>query len=201
MTENNEAIERLMGIFKVGVSRSRNMLNAIAGRPIDLEISNVEILSPQELEEKLTQRFGTIKITLMELVFTGKFQGTVRLIFPQHSAAFIIEKMSSEERKQLEGRELKKGVISEVGNILFNGTMGVISTVTEYSITYMVPKYEEGRIKQLFSSVDVSSYSTALLAKIQVDRGKDLLFCFLVDSLESIIEKSQNLDRYFGNGS
>lgn len=197
MTVNNETTDTLIKLFDVGFLRARDLLNAIAISPMDLEISGVEILSPQELEEKLNQRFGTIKITAMELVFTGEFQGNVRLIFPQHSAAFIIEKMSSEERQNLEGNELKKGIISEVGNILFNGIMGVISTVMEYSITYMIPKYQEGRIKQLFLSHNASAYSTALLTKIQLEKGKDLFFCFLVDSLDSIIERSQNLEKYF----
>ncbi len=200
MTVNKEAKDELIKLFEVGLSRAGSMLNSIAVSHLDLEIAGIEILSPQELEEKLTQRFGTIKITVMELVFTGEFEGNVRLIFPQHSAAFLIEKMSSEERKNLEGSELKKGIICEVGNILFNGIMGVISTVMEYSITYMVPKYQEGRITQFFVSPNSSCYSTALLTKIQVDKGKDLLFCFLIDSLDSIIEKSQNLERYFGNG-
>lgn len=197
MTVNNETTDALIKLFDVGLVRVRDLLNAIAISPMDLEISGVEILSPQELEEKLNQRFGTIKITAMELVFTGEFQGNVRLIFPQHSAALIIEKMSTEERQNLEGHELKKGIISEVGNILFNGIMGVISTVMEYSITYMIPKYQEGRIKQLFLSPNSSAYSTALLTKIQLEKGKDLLFCFLVDSLDSIIERSQNLEKYF----
>jgi len=197
MTVNNEEKDELIKLFEVGLSRAGSMLNSIAVSPINLEIVDLEFFSPQELEEKLNKRFGTIKITVMELVFTGEFEGNVRLIFPQHSAAFLIDKMSSEERQNLEGKELKKGITCEVGNILFNGIMGVISTVMEYSITYMVPKYQEGRIAQLFLSSNTSSYSTALLIKIQLDKGKDLLFCFLVNSLDSIRERSQNLEKYF----
>lgn len=167
MQLKTDQVAALQKLFQIGINRGADMLNYITESPISWELFPLEILSPQQLQEKLEQDLGLEQIVSMELAFSGEFQGNAQLVFPRDSAALLVNLIANEERRQLDQDALRKETVSEVGNIFFNGIMGAISTVVERGITYMIPRYREGTVHQLLPSNKNNVYAIALLGKVQ----------------------------------
>lgn len=162
--DQSDALQKL---FKTGVNRASDMLSYISEVPVSWELQPIEILTPQQLKLQLQEILGAEQIVAMELVFSGEFQGDAQLVFPRDSAALLVNTIANEERRMLDQDALRKETLIEVGNIFFNGIMGAISTVVERGITYMLPSYREGTVKQLLSSTNSKAYAIALLAQVQ----------------------------------
>jgi chemotaxis protein CheC len=197
MNQNAQSLDRLNPIFKVGLERTEMMLETIAKSPIKLELKRLEIIPPQELLSQLKSQLGLTEMSAMELVFSGDYNGMTQLVFPVDTAKLLIDLIETEERRKLDQDELEKGILSEVGHIFFNGVMGVISTLSEYGITYMIPKYKVGNIGQLLLSSWSKNYSSALMGSIELSRQRELGFWFQFNTLDPLLQHSQKLSDYF----
>jgi chemotaxis protein CheC len=197
MNQNAQSLDRLNPIFKVGLERTEMMLETIAKSPIMLELKRLEIIPPQELLSQLKSQLGLTEMSAMELVFSGDYNGMTQLVFPVDTAKLLIDMIETEERRKLDQDELEKGILSEVGHIFFNGVMGVISTLSEYGITYMIPKYKVGNIGQLLLSSWSKNYSSALMGSIELSRQRELWFWFQFNTLDPLLQHSQKLSDYF----
>lgn len=197
MNQNAQSLDRLNPIFKVGLERTEMMLETIAKSPIKLELKRLEIIPPQELLSQLKSQLGLTEMSAMELVFSGDYNGMTQLVFPVDTAKLLIDMIETEERRKLDQDELEKGILSEVGHIFFNGVMGVISTLSEYGITYMIPKYKVGNIGQLLLSSWSKNYSSALMGSIELSRQRELWFWFQFNTLDPLLQHSQKLSDYF----
>ncbi|VXD23605.1 conserved hypothetical protein [Planktothrix serta PCC 8927] len=197
MKENSEHLLILTQLFKVGIDRADLMLETISRSPIKLKLISLELFSPQHLLIQLEQRLGSKALKAMELVFTGEFQGNTQLVFPKPTAAMLIDLIDNEDRRKLDKDAFEKAIFSEVGNIFYNGIMGVVSTLCEYGITYMIPKYKEGDLRNLLLGTLSPKYSVALIGTVEIFPDRNLLFWFQFDTLEKLLEKGTNLSDYF----
>lgn len=173
------------------------MLETIANSPIKLELKRLEIIPREQLLSQLKSRLGLTEISAMELVFSGDYNGMSQLVFPAESSKLLVQFIETEERRKLDRDQFEQGIISEVGNIFFNGVMGVMSTLSNYGITYMIPKYKVGNIGQLLLSSWSKQYSTALYGSVEFSSQREVWFWFQFNTLEPLLEQSQKLSDYF----
>ncbi len=197
MKKNSEQLLILTQLFKVGIDRADMMLETISRSPIKLKLISLDLFLPQHLSMQLEQRLGSTDLKAMELVFTGEFQGNTQLMFPKPTAAMLIDLIDNKDRRKLDKDVFEKAIFSEVGNIFYNGIMGVISTLCEYGITYMIPKYKEGNIRHLLSGSLSPKYSVALIGTIEIFPDRNLVFWFQFNTLEKLLEKGTELSDYF----
>ncbi len=197
MNTNTQSLPYLYQIFQVGLERSEMMLEMIAKSPIQLKLSRLEIIPPQDLLSQFKPHLGLTEVSAMELMFSGDYNGMSQLVFPANSAKFLTHIIETEERRKLDKDELEKGILNEVGNIFFNGVMGVISTLSDYGITYMMPKYKVGNIGQLMLSSWSKNYSIAMMGTIELSDQRELWFWFQFNTLDILLQQSQKLPEYF----
>ncbi|VXD22636.1 hypothetical protein [Planktothrix paucivesiculata] len=197
MQENLPPLSVLTKLFKVGIDRADIMLETISRSPIKLKLLSVDLFSPQQLPMQLEKQVGARDLKAVEMVFSGQFQGNTQLVFPKQTASILIDLIESEDRRKLDKGAFEKAIFSEVGNIFYNGMMGVISTLCEYGITYMIPKYKEGDLRSLLLGNLSPKYSVALIGTIEIFRDRNLVFWFQFDTLEKLLEKSNDLEDYF----
>lgn len=197
MQEDSQQLSVLTQLFTVGIDRADLMLETISRSPIKLKLLSVDLFPPQQLPMHLEKQVGLKRLKAVEMVFTGEFQGNTQLIFPQQTAGILIDLIESEDRRKLDKEAFEKAIFSEVGNIFYNGIMGVISTLCEYGITYMIPKYKEGDLRSLLLGNLSPKYSIALMGTIEVFKDRNLVFWFQFDTLEKLLEKSNHLGDYF----
>lgn len=199
MNIDAQSKHRLEQVFRIGLERADEMLQTICNSPIKLELKSLYFLSPQDFHSILIRKVGSDSISAMELVFTGQFEGITQLIFPPSSVTTLISLIESEDRRKLDKQSSGKAILSEVGNIFYNGVMGVISTLSEYGITYMIPKYKEGSIQRILLSSRAAHYSTSLLGSVEFYPEKKLIFGFHFSAIEPLLEESKHLGDYFSN--
>ncbi|MEB3279391.1 MAG: hypothetical protein VKK42_10785 [Lyngbya sp.] len=197
MNEKPQSLAHLQPIFQVGLERAEMMLKTIARSPIKLQLKSLEVIPPEELLSQLKSPLGLTEISAMELVFSGDYNGMTQLVFPVDSAKLLIDLIATEERRKLDRDQLEKGILSEVGHIFFNGVMGVMSTLSNFGITYMIPKYKVGNIGQLMLSSWSKKYSTSLYGSVEFSSQRELWFWFQFNTLEPLLEQSQKLSDYF----
>ncbi|SKB15570.1 conserved hypothetical protein [Planktothrix sp. PCC 11201] len=197
MQEDSQRLSVLTQLFTVGIERADIMLEMISRSPIKLKLLSVDLFPPQQLPMQLEKQVSFKGLKAVEMVFTGEFQGNTQLIFPKQTATILIDLIESEDRRKLDKEAFEKAIFSEVGNIFYNGIMGVISTLCEYGITYMIPKYKEGELRQILLGNLSPKYSIALMGVIQVLQDRNLVFWFQFDTLEKLLEKSGNIGDYF----
>jgi chemotaxis protein CheY-P-specific phosphatase CheC len=197
MQENSQQLLVLTQLFKVGIDRADMMLETICRSPIKLKLLSIDLFPPQQLTMQLEKRLGTKDLKSVEMVFTGEFQGNTQLMFPKQTATILIDLIESEDRRKLDKGAFEKAIFSEVGNIFYNGIMGVISTLCEYGITYMIPIYKEGDLRNLLFGSLSPKYSIALIGTIEIFKDRNLVFWFQFDTLEKLLEKSSNIEDYF----
>lgn len=197
MKRNSEHLLALEQLFKVGIDRTDSMLETITRSPIKLKLLSLDLFPPQHLTLQLEKQLGSTDLKAMELVFTGEFQGNSQLMFPKSTAGMLIDLIDNQDRRKLDKDVFEKAIFSEVGNIFYNGIMGVISTLCEYGITYMIPKYKEGNLRQLLLGTLSPKYSLALIGTVQTFPDRNLVFWFQFDTLDKLLAQSSNLSDYF----
>ncbi|WP_413162901.1 hypothetical protein ACL6C3_27365 [Capilliphycus salinus ALCB114379] len=197
MNENPQLLAHLQPIFQVGLERAEIMLQTIAKSPMKLKLNHLEVIPSEELLSQLKSPLGLEKISAMELVFSGEYNGMTQLVFPVESAKLLIDFIATEERRKIDKDQLDQAILSEVGNLFFNGVMGVMSTLSNYGITYMIPRYKVGNIGQLLLSSWSKKYSTALYGSVEFASQREVWFWFQFNTLEPLLEQSQKLSDYF----
>ena len=197
MNNNSRLVSHLQPLFQVGLDRSEMMLETIAKSPISCQLKTLDIVSPEELLSQLRGSVGAAEISAMELSFSGDYSGMSQLIFPADSGKFLVNLIGTEDRRKLDKEQFERQIISEVGHIFFNGLMGVMSTLSNFGITYMIPKYKVGNVGQLLLSSWSKKYSVAMVGSVEVDRQRNLWFWFQFNRLDILIEQSQKLPDYF----
>ena len=195
MKLNDEHLDALRELVNIGVGQAAGMLNEMIEFRICLQVPEISLISPQELEGQLTGRLGLEKLSSVELSFSGSFAGSAQLVFPKESAATLVAVLTGEEPDSPDlDDSLKIGTLSEVGNIVINGVMGSISNVLDRPLNYAVPNYTENDVTHLVPS-DTSTpdtTGTVLLAQARFDiealqvQGDIILF-FDVASFDALL--------------
>jgi chemotaxis protein CheC len=177
-----DEIDALKELINIGVGNAAGMLNEMLQFPIQLQIPDVELLSPIELQSELKKRFG---IDLLSVVQLG--------LFPTESAVNLVSVLTGEDKASPDLDSLKISTLSEVGNMLINGVMGSIGNVLDQPLDYEVPYYSEEEIEELLAKEQSLEYGTVLLAPAhfsieELQIHGDILLFFDAGSFKVLLE-------------
>ncbi|HBB31412.1 MAG TPA: chemotaxis protein CheC [Cyanobacteria bacterium UBA8803] len=189
-TDQSDALQELINI---GVGQAAGMLNEMIEFRIHLQIPEIELLSPLELQNQLKYRLGVDPLAAVQLGFSGSFAGSAQLIFPTDSAATLVSVLTGETMESPDLNSLKISTLSEVGNIVINGVMGSISNVLNQPLDYEVPTYAEEEIESLLPVEKSQDDATVLLARTRFNIEElqvqgDIVLFFDVGSFKVLLE-------------
>lgn len=188
-----DEIDALKELINIGVGQAAGMLNEMLQFPIELQIPDVELLSPDQLHAELKKRFGIDQFSVVQLGFNGSFSGSAQLLFPTESAVNLVSVLTGEDKTSPDLDSLKISTLTEVGNMLINGVMGSIGNVLDRPLDYEVPYYAEEEIEQLLSQEQSLDYGSVLLAPAhfyvkELEVQGDILLFFDVGSFKVLLE-------------
>ncbi|NJK66981.1 MAG: chemotaxis protein CheC [Microcoleus sp. CSU_2_2] len=188
-----DEIDALKELINIGVGNAAGMLNEMLQFPIQLQIPEVDLLSPLELQSELKKRFGIELLSVVQLGFNGSFSGSAQLMFPTESAVNLVSVLTGEDKASPDLDSLKISTLTEVGNMLINGVMGSIGNVLDQPLDYEVPYYSEQEIEELLSKEQSLEYGTVLLAPAhfsieELQIQGDILLFFDVGSFNVLLE-------------
>lgn len=125
-------------IINIGVGRSANSLSHLLNSYVSIEAPTIRMWSYDELVKAMDN--GETK-SLIRLNFSGPMFGSASLVFDKASAINLVNEVSDDDEDSLDA--IKTGTLTEIGNIILNGIMGILGNVIEQRIIYEVPIFEE----------------------------------------------------------
>lgn len=189
--------DALRELFNIGVGRAASELNMMIESPIELEVPDVTLATPEEVAAQWGVS-GDTTISSVQLPFTGAYDGRAMLAFTSESASLLVALLTGEEGDAVALDSLRAGTLTEVGNILLNSVMGSIANVLVGELHYRVPTYAEERADTVLGSGHDQNYSI-LVAKTRftvrsLNIEGDINVAFKVGSFEEIISAIDAID-------
>jgi chemotaxis protein CheC len=136
------------------------------GKHISLNIPEISIIDPDELETELSGTFNRDALAAVRLGFRGEFSGVTSIVFPPESAQKLVNVLTDNDLDYDEDMDaLRIGTLSEVGNIVINGVMGSISNMMSLHLNYSLPTYQENDLPIVLSIKPAHRRSPILLAQ------------------------------------
>ncbi|MFB2839361.1 chemotaxis protein CheC [Floridanema evergladense] len=193
-------IDALQELVNIGVGRAAGVLNDMLDSPIQLNIPEVRLLSPEELKLELKSQFDNSLLATVQLSFSGSFSGTSELVFPSESAAHLVSVLTGEAPGTPDLDVVKIGALLEVGNIVLNGIMGSLSNALIEHLDYSLPAYTESNVNDFPIFADIDENTKILLARTyfkieQLQISGDIILMFTIGSLDALLKA---IDLTFG---
>jgi len=193
---NDKQNDVLNEMINVGIGKGADMLNAILGTHIRLEVPFVRVLSQSEFESDIKKN-RVNSLSAVNLSFKGDITGNVELVFPKESAVNLVAALTGEDPKTILLDSISTGTLSEIGNIVINAVIGSICNMFDFKLSYSAPMYLEGNYEKLSMVIRTGENSIILQARARfiIDMfavtGDIVLFLELdsLDRIFSIIEK------------
>lgn len=166
-------IDALKELANMGVGQAASLLHEMLGCDIRLQVPDLRILhgigADTDSDELLSKQ-----LSMVEINFDGDLSGTAMLAFPPQGASKLIKVLTGEEPLEIHLNSLVADTLTEVGNVVLNSVMGLISNMFEQNWRYSVPAYKLNTVNNLLKDFDNIEKVTILL--IQTN--------FIVDELE-----------------
>lgn len=190
-------LDGITELVNIGIGRSAGSLNTLTGHHVTLRVPDIRICRIDEIRDlfSLPPSFSVVNLD-----YSGAFEGTAFLVFPRKSAETLFHLLTGEQVRDQETEELWQGTLIEVGNIIVNAIMGSITNILGKKIEFHIPGYQEDSLDHLLTnprlagSQSVGVVHASVFVKeqdIQVEIGLLIADTAVEQMAESIQEKMQ----------
>jgi chemotaxis protein CheC len=185
-------VDALKELTNIGVGRAAGVLNTMLHSYVHLQVPLVEVLPLPAVSRKLQELGQTL--STVQLTFRGPFSGVASLVFPTESAAKLVAMLTEDEVELSDLDAIRIGTLTEVGNIVLNGVMGVIGNELGQHIHYSVPTYVENPADMMLPTGDPSTNLNAPViwaqAQFSIEQHQicgDIILLFEVSSFDALL--------------
>jgi chemotaxis protein CheC len=161
-------LDSIREFINIGMGKAGKVLNAMLESHIDLSIAEIAILSEDEIYTFM-ESDNNEKLSIIEMGFSGEITGTTSLLFPTSCALNLVQALTGDELKDDDLDAIRVGTLSEIGNIVINALMGMISNILKMRLRYTVPKHSEKSMEGIYKSAITESPEENVLIKISTN--------------------------------
>jgi len=189
-------IDAITEIINIGVGKGSASLSQMIEGEILLNVPYVNVISFEEVLQELN-KLQVDDIHAVELKFSGEYEGSANVILSTESAVQLASILIHEEPDSDTLKEMKDGIMIEVGNIILNAIMGSFGNILNAPLDYHMPKSFQGDISGLHRQLDQEKFSQVLICRTNFTaRGKNISGEILImyemssfDKLEKVLEQ------------
>ena len=187
MSLSSLQLDIMQELINIGVGRAAGMLNQMVNTHIQLQVPVLRVLTQSQLGELYAERPNSV-FSAVQLGFTGEFAGISALIFPPESASKLVAVVLGKDEALSDDKEMRRGTLQEVGNIVLNGVMGSIANILREPLRYSPPDFIEDDI----SGIIGQGTGMILVARTQFSMKDHLiegevLIIFSLSSFDSLL--------------
>ncbi|NCD32427.1 MAG: chemotaxis protein CheC [Spartobacteria bacterium] len=144
---NEMQYDAIKELVNQGVGRAANILNTMLNAHITLHVPELAIIQIKELETLVNAESDTL--ASVSLSFKGPLIGQAKLVFPTESASKLVSVFMNESMDSDDMDSIRVGTLTEVGNVVLNTLVGVLSNALDMHLVYAVPRFDEGNLSKL----------------------------------------------------
>jgi len=155
-------LDGIQELVNIGIGKSAGSLNSLTGHHVTLHVPAIHIFRIDELKEKIPHPNSSFSV--VNLDYSGAFEGTAVLMFPQKSAESLFLLLTGELKRTQETDELWRMTLLEVGNIIINAVMGSISNILGKKIKFHLPEYHDDSLDHLLNHTRFADSQSVIVA-------------------------------------
>lgn len=150
----------------MGYGRAAGALCDLVGERVTLEVPNIEIAFLKDLTPALAKVFKG-QVWSVHQVFSGTLKGHALLMIDPGAAEVLTRAVLKDKLPHDQKARLMQEVLSEVGNIVLQGAMGICGEILKIQLKFSVPGLSVENIHTMLksASVDDQGVEYALLIR------------------------------------
>ncbi|HKQ36493.1 MAG TPA: chemotaxis protein CheC [Verrucomicrobiae bacterium] len=160
-------LDTLRELINIGYGRAAGALCDLVGERVTLDVPNIEIAFLNELTPALARIFKN-EVWSVHQVFSGSLKGHALLMVDAQAAEGLTQAVLMKD-KIPPGQKmvLMQEALSEIGNIVLQGAMGICGEVLKVQLKFSVPGLRVENIHTMLksASVDDDAVQYALLIR------------------------------------
>ncbi|SNT13516.1 chemotaxis protein CheC [Ekhidna lutea] len=161
-------------IINIGVGKGSASLSQMVGAEVLLNVPYVNLISFDNVFEEL-QKLADEDVHAVELKFSGEYEGLANIILPEESAGLLASLLIHEDPDSEALKEMKDGLMVEVGNIILNAIMGSFGNMLDAPLDYHMPKSYQGDITEIYGELDKERFNQVLICRTNFSiKGKNI---------------------------
>jgi len=160
---SEKQIDSITEIINIGVGKGSASLSQMINGEILLNVPYVNLISFESVHEELVKLGGGDQIHSVEMKFSGEYEGSANIILAEESAKLLASLIIHEDPDSAALKEMKDGLLIEVGNIILNAIIGSFGNIMDAPLDYHMPRSYEGNIKGVYDQLDQDKYNQILI--------------------------------------
>lgn len=135
-------------IFNIGVGHAADSFSRMVNQPVRLSVPTLKILYGEQVMAGMpTFDMGSCSMVIQS--FQGDFSADGVFLFSDEASLALVRLLVGKDMPISEMRELEQEAFVEVGNILFNSCVSVISDMVGFRFQCGIPRFLSGKFSQL----------------------------------------------------
>lgn len=185
--------DALVEAFNVGIGQAAASLSAIVRETVRLSVLSVQFVEYLEACRQLDIG-GEQRICAVSQEFSGSFDATGLLIFPERQSLEVVRLMLNESLSLQELTDLEQDAMSEIGNILLNACTSAVAQLFSSRLTSSLPTYTLGSPADVLQPHAHGDADVVMLLHIDLileERQLSGLIAFMLDgvALEQLVDQ------------
>ncbi|MEQ9465902.1 MAG: hypothetical protein RLN88_00740 [Ekhidna sp.] len=188
---NSKQIDTITEIINIGVGKGSASLSQMIDGEILLNVPYVNVITFSDVLSEIKKLGGGDKVHSVEMKFSGEYEGSANVILPGESAKLLASLLVHEDPDSATIKEMKDGLMIEVGNIILNAIMGSFGNILDAPLDYHMPKSYQGDVDGIYGQLDKERYNQVLVCHTNFSiRGKnisgDILIMYEMSSFDKL---------------
>ncbi len=196
-------MDALTEAFNLSLGEAAATFSAIVREEIELSVPTIEILSRDELTQRLESAQPSAagdRLCRINQRFDAAsgFQTDALLLFPEHGSLEIVRRMLGDDTPVQQITELEQDALAEIGNIIINSCMSSLANLFGTEMRGSLPRVQSRTARTLLD--DKSDSDVILVARIGMTMSAHnlsgyVLFIMDVPSIENFMAQVGRLFR------
>lgn len=187
--------DALSELINIAFARTGAALSELTGHRVLLNPPEVAIYRTEELRPALA-KFVPGDVASIHQVFAGPVAGDALLLLNYAGAVHLTELLTDGNNHSIYLDESAREVLTEVGNILLNASLGMFGNLLNVHVTFSVPRLHLETLDELLESITTGKtemhYALVIYTAFQIRDSSVkgfLVIVLSVDSLDRLIHE------------
>lgn len=188
---NEKQVDTITEIINIGVGKGSASLSQMIDGEILLNVPYVNVITFDDVLTEIKKLGGGKEVHSVEMMFTGEYEGSANVILPGESSNLLASLLIHEDPDSEAIKEMKDGLMIEVGNIILNAIMGSFGNILDAPLDYHMPMSYQGDVQGIYGKLDKEKYNQVLICHTNFSiRGKnisgDILIMYEMNSFDKL---------------